>query len=365
MRGREVFYPLGWDDNGLPTERRVQNTYGVRCDPSLPYEPDLELTADEHQGRRPAAVSRPNFLELCHRLTAEYEHDFEQQWRSLGLSVDWSLTYATIDDRSRRVAQRAFLRSLARGEVYASEAPTMWDVDFRTAVAQAELEDRPVRGASTGSGSPGGRRTRPRGRDHPPRAAALVRGPGRAPRRRALGAGGRHPGADARVRRRGPGARPPAGGPGQGLRPGHGLHVRRHHRRPVVARPPPAHPLGAAARRALPGGDPAWLEGAGAQAWSALEGRTATQARRAVVELLRETRALVGEPRPVVHDVKFYEKGERPLEIVTSRQWYVRNGAGRRRSGPPCWPAAARSTGTPTSCAAGTSTGSRGSPRTG
>src|SRR5206468_1046442 len=38
MRGREVFYPMGWDDNGLPSERRVQNYYGVRCDPSLPYQ---------------------------------------------------------------------------------------------------------------------------------------------------------------------------------------------------------------------------------------------------------------------------------------------------------------------------------------
>src|SRR4051794_8642291 len=142
MRGREVFYPLGWDDNGLPTERRVQNTYGVRCDPSLPYEPDLALAdVGGQNGRELRAVSRPNFLELCHRLTAEYEHDFERQWRALGLSVDWSLTYATIDDRSRRVAQRAFLRALARGEAYASEAPTMWDVDFRTAVAQAEFED--------------------------------------------------------------------------------------------------------------------------------------------------------------------------------------------------------------------------------
>ena len=146
MLGQEVFYPMGWDYNGLPTERRVQKYYGVRCDPSLPYEPDLVVT--EGAGSVPERpVSRPNFVELCQWLTAEFEADFEQQWRTLGLSVDWGLAYATIDERSRRVAQRAFLRDLGRGEAYASAAPTMWDVDFQTAVAQAELEDRPVTGA--------------------------------------------------------------------------------------------------------------------------------------------------------------------------------------------------------------------------
>ncbi|HEX6677805.1 MAG TPA: class I tRNA ligase family protein, partial [Actinomycetes bacterium] len=144
MRGRAVFYPMGWDDNGLPTERRVQSHYGVRCDPTLPYQPDLALTGRPEDPQR---VSRPNFVELCERLTAEFEDDFERQWRAMGLSVDWSLTYATIDARARRAAQLAFLRNLQRGEAYASDAPTMWDVDFQTAVAQAEVEDRPVRGA--------------------------------------------------------------------------------------------------------------------------------------------------------------------------------------------------------------------------
>src|SRR5580693_322410 len=149
MTGREVFYPMGWDDNGLPTERRVQNHFGVRCDPLLPYEPGLEVTpvapVARNEPTRP--VSRPNFVELCQRLTAEFESDFEQQWRRLGLSVDWTLTYATIDERSRRAAQRGFLHNLDRGEAYVSEAPTMWDIDFQTAVAQAEFEDRPMQGA--------------------------------------------------------------------------------------------------------------------------------------------------------------------------------------------------------------------------
>src|SRR5882672_2321439 len=154
MRGLEVFYPMGWDDNGLPTERRVQNYYGVRCDPSLPYDPSF-APADAPAGsgskgeknKPPVSVSRPNFIELCNRLTAEDEKAFEHLWKTLGLSVDWSMTYATIDKRSQGVSQRAFLHLLKRGFAYQVEAPTLWDVDFKTAVAQAELEDREMPGA--------------------------------------------------------------------------------------------------------------------------------------------------------------------------------------------------------------------------
>ena len=95
MRGHEVFYPMGWDDNGLPTERRVQNYYGVRCDPSLRYDP--AFAPPEKPGKDRSSVSRPNFIELCDRLVVEDEKAFEHLWRTLGLSVDWSQTYATID----------------------------------------------------------------------------------------------------------------------------------------------------------------------------------------------------------------------------------------------------------------------------
>src|SRR6478735_1911638 len=142
MRGKAVFYPMGWDDNGLPTERRVQNYYGVRCDPSLPYDPSFQPPATP--AKQPISVSRPNFIELCNRLTGEDEKAFEHLWKHLGLSVDWSMTYATIGRRAQRVSQLAFLRLLQRGEAYQLEAPTLWDIDFRTAVAQAELEDREV-----------------------------------------------------------------------------------------------------------------------------------------------------------------------------------------------------------------------------
>src|SRR5258705_10239039 len=160
MRGKAVFYPMGWDDNGLPTERRVQNYYGVRCDPSLPYDPSFQPpthstssgppraeSKGEKPDKQPISVSRPNFIELCNRLTVEDEKAFERLWRSLGLSVDWSMTYATIGRRAQRVSQIAFLHHLKRGIAYQVEAPTLWDVDFKTAVAQAELEDRELAGA--------------------------------------------------------------------------------------------------------------------------------------------------------------------------------------------------------------------------
>src|SRR5713226_4891879 len=150
MRGMEVFYPMGWDDNGLPTERRVQNHFGVRCDPSVAYDPDFTPPVEGPPGSddsQPVAVSRPNFVELCLRLTESDERAFEELWRTLGLSVDWSMTYTTIGKLAQRVSQRSFLRLLPRGEAYQLEAPTLWDVDFQPAVAQAELEDRERPGA--------------------------------------------------------------------------------------------------------------------------------------------------------------------------------------------------------------------------
>ena len=143
MSGREVFYPIGWDDNGLATERRVQNYFGVRCDPSVPYDRHFDVSALERpDDSTQIPVSRRNFIDLCDRLTGEDEKAFEALFRRLGLSVDWTIHYTTVGVTSRRASQRAFLRLMAAGLAYTTEAPTMWDVDFRTAVAQAEIEDR-------------------------------------------------------------------------------------------------------------------------------------------------------------------------------------------------------------------------------
>ena len=297
MRGKDVFYPVGWDDNGLPTERRVENFYGVRCDPSMAYDPGFappDGPVAAGQPKRP--VSRPNFVELCRRLTDADERQFEALWRQLGLSVDWTLAYTTIGERARRASQRGFLRLLAKGEAYQAEAPTLWDVTYRTAVAQAEVEDREVPGVAVQvrfhrAGRAGGR---PGGGDDPAGAAGRLRGPGRPPRRRPLPRPGRHDRDLAAVRGAGPGGRPPAGRPRQGDRAGHDLHLRRPHRRALVAGAAAADALGRHPRRPAPG-DAA--RGRARRPGLGRAGRpTTAQARRRVVELLGESGDLVAGP---------------------------------------------------------------------
>jgi valyl-tRNA synthetase len=317
MRGWELFYPMGWDDNGLPTERRVQTYFGVRCDPSLPYDPDF--SPPDEPGKDDIPISRPNFIALCHDLTAEDERAFEALWRRMGLSVDWSRSYATIDDRSRRASQRMFLRNLSRGEAYSSEAPTMWDVDYQTAVAQAEMEDRERPGAYH----------RLRFDDieiettRPELVAACV----------ALVA---HPDDERFAPRFGTTVHTPLFGvevpilahelaepdKGSGIAmictfgditdvtwwrelqlPTRSIVTRSGR---ITETPPPGVPDG--------------------PAWQAIAGTTVKAAQRTMVELLTESGELVGEPKPITHPVKFYERGDRPLEIVSSRQWFIRNG---------------------------------------
>jgi valyl-tRNA synthetase len=328
MNGKSVFYPMGWDDNGLPTERRVENFFGVRCDPSLPYDPGYE--PPEKPGAKKLSVSRKNFVELCHRLTAADEEVFKNLWRHLGISIDWSLEYSTISSHAQAISQRGFLEMMRRGEVYSSEAPTLWDVDFRTAVSQAELEDR-ERPANyhriafekaDGSGTIEIETTRP---ELLASCVALVAHPD-----------------DERFK--------PLFGT-LVVTPLFGVEV------PILAHElaDPEKGSGIAmictfgdttdvtwwrelslATRALIGRDGRFLacefgsenypsrDVKKAQSlYTQLEGRTVNQVRAAVVDALRESGELIGEPRPITHPVKFYEKGERPLEIVTSRQWFV------------------------------------------
>jgi valyl-tRNA synthetase len=329
MRGLEVFYPMGWDDNGLPTERRVQNYYGVRCDPSLPYDPSFEPPAEPP--KPPLPISRRNFVELCGRLTIEDERAFEELWRRAGLSVDWSMTYTTIGEGARRVSQRAFLRNLARGEAYQAEAPTLWDVDFRTAVAQAELEDRDVPGAYhavrfpkvDGSGDVVIETTRP---ELIPACVSLVAHPDDARYQPLFGTDVLTPLFGARVPVRAHPLADPEKGSGIAMICTFGdttdVTWWRELQLPtrvvvgwdgrVVTTPPE-----------LPG--EVWSDDARA-AYEQLAGKTMKQAQARIVEMLEASGDLVGEPKAVTHAVKFYENGDRPLEIVTTRQWYIKNG---------------------------------------
>ena len=330
MSGKSVFYPIGWDDNGLATERRVQNYYGVRCDPSVAYQPGFQppFNGEPPKDHQAVPISRPNFTELCQQLVAIDEHIFEDVLRRLGLSYDWSLLYTTINDNSRRASQRAFLRNLQRGEAYTQDAPTLWDVDYKTAVAQAEMEDRDMAGAyhaiafqrTDGRGEIMIDTTRP---ELLPACVALVA----------------HP-SDERYQA--------LFGTVMVKTPLFGVEV------PILAHhlADPEKGTGIAMictfgdttdvtwwrelnlpTRAVVGrdgrlvADAEWITDAdGAQRYAELVGRSTKQAQKQIAEMLRESGDLHGELRPLQHPVKFYERGDRPLEIVSSRQWYIRNG---------------------------------------
>ena len=332
MRGRSVFYPMGWDDNGLPTERRVQNYYGVRCDPSLPYDPAFQPPAKPE--KQAISVSRPNFVALCAQLTAEDEKVFEHLWRYLGVSVDWSLTYATIGKPAQRVSQLAFLRLLQKGTAYQLEAPTLWDVDFRTAVAQAELEDRELPGAyhkiqfakADGSGFVEIDTTRP---ELIPACVALVAHPDDPRYQPLFGTSVLSPLFKVPVPIKAHPLADPEKGTGIAMICTFGdvtdviwwrelgLPVRAIIQANGALKPVT---FGATDDAAWPSRD-----AAAAQAnYDQLVGLSATKAKAKIVELLKASGDLLGDPRPITHNVKFYEKGDRPLEIVTSRQWFIK-----------------------------------------
>jgi len=332
MAGKEVFYPMGWDDNGLPTERRVQNFFGVRCDPSLPYDPDFETPADagnpkKIKERGEFDISRRNFIDLCHILTAEDEKAFEALWRRLGLSVDWSLTYATIDEKCQRVAQRAFLRNLNRGEAYQTEAPSLWDVTFRTAVAQAELEDRERPGAyhtltfhTESDEDLHIATTRP---ELLPACVALVAHPDDSRYKNLFGTTVTTPVFGVEV----PVCKHQLADPEKGT--GIAMICTFGDTTDVTWWRELDLPVRAIINRngRIINDPPSGIsDETGITAFKRLSGKTIFSAQEEMVLMLREAGELVGEPEPITHPVKFFEKGDKPLEIVTSRQWYIKNG---------------------------------------
>ena len=330
MRGKSVFYPMGWDDNGLPTERRVQNYFGVSCDPNVAYDQKFTppFRGDVPKDHRAVAISRPNFIELCVELTHQDEKIFEDLFRRLGLSVDWSLLYTTISDYARRTSQAAFIRNLSRGEAYAQEAPTLWDVDFGTAVAQAELEDRERPGAyhsinfarTDGSGNVTIATTRP---ELIPACVALVAHPDDPRYQPLFGKTVRTPLFDVEV--------PVVAHELAQIDKGTGIAMictfgdltdviwwreLNLPTRPIIGRD-----------GRIVADMPDWITSAtGTANYAALAGKGVKQAQTAIVDMLRTSGDMNGEPEPITHPVKFFEKGDRPLEIVTSRQWYIRNG---------------------------------------
>ena len=332
MRGYDVFYPMGWDDNGLPTERRVQNYYGVRVDTSLKYDPDFKPPFEGTDGKKIDAkdqvpISRQNFIELCEKLTAQDEKLFEALWRKLGLSIDWSQTYHTIGEHPRRVAQKAFLRNLKRGEAYQKEAPGLWDVTFQTAVAQAELESREYPGFyhkvafRFEDGTPIYiETTRP---ELLAACTSLIANPEDERYQPYFGQCVYSPLFKVKV--------------------------------PILAHKAAEMDKGAGIAMCCTFGDvtdvewwrdlnlplrsiiqrngriimdtPDWIaDEAGRELFQRIAGKTTFSARKAIVDALRESGDLDGEPTPTKRMTNFYEKGDKPLEIVTSRQWYLKNG---------------------------------------
>ncbi len=341
MRGMNVFYPMGWDDNGLPTERRVQNHFHVRCDPRAPYEPGLSLEPAHAKGTKqpPRLVSRPNFIELCQRVTAEDERVFEDLFRRIGLSVDWSLQYETIGTRARHLAQLSFVDLFEKGHVYHSDAPTMWDVDFQTAVAQAEMEDRVRPGAfhHIEFGVRGEERAFAIATTRPELLAACVgvtAHPEDARYRDLFGKQALSPLFRVPVPIFPSELADPTKGTGILMVctfgdqtdlvwwRDHGLALRQ-----LVGRDGRLAPVEFGSER-FPSEDPI----AANTFYARLAGLPVAKARQAIVLLLRDPSGsatgrgapLVREPEPVQHTVKFYEKGERPLELVPTRQWFVR-----------------------------------------
>ncbi len=331
MRGKKVFYPMGWDDNGLPTERRVQNYFGVRCDPSLPYDPNFVPPYEGGEGksvknRDQKPISRRNFIELCQRLSQEDEKQFESLWRYLGLSVDWSTTYQTIGEQAQKVAQASFLHNLERGEAYQAEAPGLWDVTFRTAVAQAEVEAREYPGFYHALVFHGANEdvvietTRP---ELLAACCALIAHPDDRRYQHLFGQTVTSPGFEVEV--------------------------------PVLAHPAAEMDKGAGIAMCCTFGDvtdvqwwrelqlpmrvildkagriirgvPEWITSErGSSLYESIAGMTTFSARKQVVEALGDSGEIKGEPTPTQRMTSFFEKGDKPLEIVASRQWYIRNG---------------------------------------
>jgi valyl-tRNA synthetase len=330
MRGKDVFYPMGWDDNGVPTERRVENYYGVRCDPSLPYDAAFQ-PPEKPDDKKKISIARQNFVELCVKLTEIDEVSFKHLFRSLGVSVDWTLEYTTVGPHARGISQKAFLNMLTRDDVYLKVAPTLWDVDYQMAVSQAELEDREQPGSyhrvafsrNDAEGAIEIETTRP---ELLPSCVALVAHPDDPRFAPLFGTMVRTPLFGVDVPLLAHELADPEKGSGVAMICTFGDTTDVTWWRELDL---PTRTLIGRDGRFLPADFtspefPSQTPDLATAHYAHIEGRNVKQARAAIVEALRDAGVLIGEPRDITHPVKFYERGDRPLEIVASRQWFVR-----------------------------------------
>ena len=334
MLGKNVFYPMGWDDNGLPTEKRIQNLYGVKCNPTLDPVPQLSLkkrkTSSGKQETGLQAISRKNFLELCKKQVLEDEAQYKALWQHLGLSVDWSQTYKTISPYSQKLAQFSFLDLYKKNFVENQFSPVLWDTQFQTAVAQADIEDREQKGfyhdICFQLASDGGEfvisTTRP---ELLPACVAVAAHPEDERYKKFFYQKAITPLFYSEVPLLPSTHADPQKGTGilmicifgdmedalfwknRGL-PLLQIIDEGGFLKDISFRSPPFNSL-----------KPLEAE----NHYSELKGLRVKQARAKIVELLKEKNLLVGEPKETLHRVKYYEKGDFPLEILPKRQWYI------------------------------------------
>lgn len=337
MRGKNIFFPIGWDDNGLPTERRVQNLFNVKCEPHVHYDPNFK--AERGKKGDPAPISRKNFIELCDIATKEDEEVFRQLWRRLGMSYDWEQEYATVNDHCRRISQLSFLELLEKGEVYQAERPVLWDVDFRTAIAQAELVDKEVPSAYhfLRFGIEGTTdhlviaTTRP---ELLPACVAVLVHPEDDRYRQFIGKNAVTPLFNTPV----PIMSDPKADPEKGTGvvmvctfgdqtdvewvkaynlPTRQILDRDGHLLPIKF----VHPEQADAERRFVSVNPDHANHVYAQ----MQGKYAKQAQKIIVEIANSTDGVIDRPKQdITHAVKYFEKGDRPLELIPARQWFTR-----------------------------------------
>lgn len=123
LRGYNVFYPFGFDDNGLPSERLVE----------------------KEQKKKAHEIGRESFSKLCYETTNKYEEEFQDLFSKLGVSTDWSMCYKTVSSSTIKISQNSFLDLIEKGHCYHKESPALWCNECLTSIAQAELETKTIR----------------------------------------------------------------------------------------------------------------------------------------------------------------------------------------------------------------------------